>query len=91
MLAKMIGPNEEQTLSAAVTKITLNPDKMNKASNVVESEDLESPPPFSRLNSVASMKSIDSRTSFQGIPLPDVCDSSIRTFEPQMRPSALVV
>lgn len=66
----MIGPETE--LAASLASMIFDKNKTEEV--IVDGDGIESPPlAFSRLNSVASMKSIDSRMSFQGIPLPDVC------------------
>lgn len=84
----MIGPESELTASLAAMTMKVNKKGADNA-DVVESEGIESPPAFSRLNSVASMKSIDSRMSFQGIALPDSDDD--QTMEEREANAATVI
>jgi hypothetical protein len=70
----MIGP--EETCAAPAAAALKKP--IAEEDTVLQEDDSISPPELSRLNSFSSLKSIDSRTSFQGLALPDVCYSVLR-------------
>jgi hypothetical protein len=69
----MIGPEHSSAAPAAVaTKVPVVA-KAIELQDDTTSQSSDSPTELSRRNSFSSLKSIDSRTSFLGLALPDVC------------------